>query len=68
MKIFMTPFGEGAKYAKYFPLGERIGDVFSGFPKRIERGMSSSEVVAREDEVADELEEVVAADKVRRFF
>ncbi len=30
--------------------------------------MSSSEVVAREDEVADELEEVVAADKVRRLF
>lgn len=66
MKMFMTPSGEGAKYAKYFPSGERIGDVFSGLPNRIDRGMSSSEVV-REDEAAVVVEEVVAADKARRF-
>lgn len=45
INIFMTPSGDGARYAKCFPSGESKGDVFSGLPKRIWRGMSSSDVV-----------------------
>ena len=44
-QMFITPSGEGARYARYLPSGDRSGDVFSGLPKRISRGMSSSEVV-----------------------
>ena len=44
-QMFITPSGEGARYARYLPSGDRSGDVFSGLPNKISRGMSSSEVV-----------------------
>lgn len=43
--MFITPSGEGARYASCEPSGDRIGDVFSGLPKSTSLGMSSSEVV-----------------------
>ena len=45
MNIFITPSGDGERYARYFPSGDSNGDVFSGFPNSTSRGMSSSEVV-----------------------
>ena len=44
-QTFMTPSGEGARYDRYAPSGESLGETFSGLPKRTSRGMSSSEVV-----------------------
>ena len=44
-QTFMTPSGDGARYDKYAPSGESLGETFSGLPKRTSRGMSSSEVV-----------------------
>jgi hypothetical protein len=35
----------GARYAKYFPSGEIVGEAYVGLPKRTERGMISSDVV-----------------------
>jgi hypothetical protein len=43
--MFITPSGDGAKYAKCDPSGDNNGEVFSGFPNNISRGISSSDVV-----------------------
>ena len=36
---------DGAKYAKYLPSGDNIGEMFSGLPNNTSRGISSSDVV-----------------------
>lgn len=36
---------DGAKYAKYLPSGDNIGEIFSGLPNNTSRGISSSDVV-----------------------
>lgn len=45
MNMFITPSGDGAKYAKCDPSGDNNGEVFSGLPNSISRGISSSDVV-----------------------
>jgi hypothetical protein len=39
-KTFKTFSSEGARYARNFPSGDKVGDAYFGFPKRISRGIS----------------------------
>jgi len=36
---------DGARYAKYLPSGDNVGEIFSGLPNNTSRGISSSDVV-----------------------
>ena len=36
---------DGARYAKYLPSGDNVGEMFSGLPNNTSRGISSSDVV-----------------------
>ncbi len=51
IQMFMTPLEDGAKYAKRVPSGAKRGEEYSGLPKRMSRGMSSSDVVEAESEI-----------------
>ena len=51
---FMTPSGDGARYARCLPSGESLGETFVGLPNRTSRGMSSSDVVVARACVVDD--------------